>query len=167
MKFDKFLLETLFIQIITFRMHLSLTKISKFRVTRGIIPFVAIIDVHFHAIFTCTIIIGLTIMPVPNIYEGHVDGVYTSVPCVTIMLIFFRKKWSRECRFKRNILCTAFTEIATNAIQHNIRRNYLCQPGSRLERMSRTTAVAPVSHTSSVLPCLYICTPESRSQSSK
>ena len=42
------------------------------------------------------------------------------------------------------------------------------QPGSRLVRMSHTTAVAPASHTSSVLPCLaYMCTSESRSQSSK
>ena len=50
----------------------------------------------------------------------------TSVSFVAIIFIFFRKKWSGECRFKRNILCTASSEIATNAIQHNIRRNYVC-----------------------------------------
>ena len=49
-----------------------------------------------------------------------------SVPFVAIIFIFFEKKWSSECRYKRIILCTAFSKIAANAIQHNIRRNYLC-----------------------------------------
>ena len=43
----------------------------------------------------------------------------------TLLFAFFRKKWSRKFRFKRNILFTIFSEITTNAIQCNIRRNCL------------------------------------------